>query len=377
MNIGIDDINLAATDRCIELQELVDSGRRTRTDLSKVGFARRSVLNVWQDPVTLAAEAASPIVEDPEAIGLLLIGTETGLDYSKPISSYVHRLLELGPHCRNAEVKHACYGQTMALRLACAWVRENPTRKALVIGTDICRPQDGPSELIAGLGAVALTVCAEPRVLHMDTVSGCAAVETWDVARPTRTREVADPMLSLCSYLDAVETAWEDLHRASGLEWEQLEYVLYHCPSIPLVRQAHALLSSGRDDFSERVEPGVALNRETANIYSASLYVSLLGLLEVKDVNPGVRIGLFSYGSGGCAEFWTGRVGDQAARVRRHGVLAMIAARRSCSIADWLEADEAIAHQLTASDLDLSGMGRPGTIALERIVGWHRIYRRY
>jgi 3-hydroxy-3-methylglutaryl CoA synthase len=263
----------------------------------------------------------------------------------------------------------------MALRLACSWVRENPNRKALVIGTDICRRQSGPAELIAGLGAVAMTVCAEPRVLQVDPVSGCAALETWDVARPTRAFEYADPMLSLCAYLDAVEMAWEDLRRATGLEWEQLEYVLYHCPSIPLVRQAHALLSAGTDDFSERVEPGLALNRETANIYSASLYVSLLGLLEVKDVNPGARIGLFSYGSGACAEFWTGRIGDQASRVRRHGAWARMAARTCCSIAEWLEADEALERQLTASDLDLSGMTGPGAIALERIVGWHRIYR--
>src|SRR5699024_10089001 len=42
------------------------------------------------------------------------------------------------------------------------------------------------------------------------------------------------------------------------------------------------------------------------NIYTASLYLGLTSLLEGKEIEPGERIGLFSYGSGAVGEFFTG-----------------------------------------------------------------------
>ena len=48
-------------------------------------------------------------------------------------------------------------------------------------------------------------------------------------------------------------------------------------------------------------------NRNVGNIYTGSLYLSLLSLLEQKeDLEAGSRIGLFSYGSGAVGEFFTG-----------------------------------------------------------------------
>jgi 3-hydroxy-3-methylglutaryl CoA synthase len=375
MRVGIDDLNLFAGRRAIDLRLLVEAGRHTPSDLANVGFCRRSVLDACEDPVTLAGEAARPLIEDPGEIGLLLAGTESGLDYGKPISSYLHQVLGLGPSCRNAEIKHACYGATMALRLACSWVREHPSRKALVVGTDICRRHHGPTELTAGLGAVAMIVSAEPRVLTVDPVSGSAAQETWDVARPTATFEFGDAVLSLCSYLDLAEMAWEELSGATGLALDDFEYLLYHCPLISMARQAHATLGGSADDFASRVEPALRFNREVANIYGGSLYASLMGLLETRDLAEGARLGLFSYGSGACAEFWTGQAGPEAQRVRRHGVAAQLAQRRPCSMPEWLAADEALEAQLSAADWERPAESEARGLVLDRISGWHRSYR--
>src|SRR3989442_3686788 len=243
VKVGIDDLNIAAGHRSLELGSLVAAGRHTHADLANAGFHRRSVLDVWEDPITLAAAAARPLITDTTKIGLLLVGTESGFDYGKPLSSYLHRVLALGQNCRNAEIKHACYGQTMALLLACACVRENPERQALVVGTDIPRHHPGPGELVAGLGAVAMTVSVNPRVLEVGYHSGCAAQETWDVARPTATVELADPILSLCAYLDAVEIARDDLRQSETLAVDDCAYVMYHCPLVSLVRQAHLALT--------------------------------------------------------------------------------------------------------------------------------------
>ena len=48
-------------------------------------------------------------------------------------------------------------------------------------------------------------------------------------------------------------------------------------------------------------------NRKVGNIYTGSLYLSLVSLLEQSDqLNEGARIGLYSYGSGAVGEFFTG-----------------------------------------------------------------------
>jgi 3-hydroxy-3-methylglutaryl CoA synthase len=372
--VGIDDLNVAAGSRSIDFEGLVAAGRHRATDLANVGFTRRSVLDVWEDPVTLAAAAAAPLIDDPNSIGLLLVGTESGLDFGKPLSSYLHEVLGLGPRCRNAEVKHACYGGTMGLRLACSWVREHPGRKALVVSTDICRRHQGPAELTAGIGAVAMTITANPRVLEIDVLSGTGAKETWDVARPTPTFEHGDAVLSLYSYLDLIEVAWEDLQESTGIELEDFAYLLYHCPLVSLVRQAHVALTGTSDDFAERVEPALGLNRELSNIYGGSLYASLLGLMEARDLEEGTRLGLFSYGSGACAELWTGRAGTDAAHVRKHNAASRLRARRPCSIEEWLAADAALETQLCARDFETHAPNQ-SAVVLERIDGWHRHYR--
>src|SRR5699024_5596886 len=48
-------------------------------------------------------------------------------------------------------------------------------------------------------------------------------------------------------------------------------------------------------------------SRDIGNIYTASLYLSLISLLEQQEnLKDGARIGLFSYGSGAVGEFFSG-----------------------------------------------------------------------
>jgi 3-hydroxy-3-methylglutaryl CoA synthase len=127
----------------------------TERDLLTVEFRRRSVLPPWEDPVTLAVNAARPLVESAGrgSFEMLIVATESGVDYGKPLSAYVHRYLGLPTRCRNVELKHACYAGTAAIQLATAWVRsEGATgKKALVVMTDVARRHFGdPGELTAG-----------------------------------------------------------------------------------------------------------------------------------------------------------------------------------------------------------------------------------
>jgi len=287
--VGIDDMNLYGSTLSVDNAE-VAAARGTSRYMDLVRIRRRSIAPLCEDPVTLAVNAALPLVEavGPDAFELLIVATESGLDYGKPLSSYVHRHLGLTSRCRNLEVKHACYGGTASLQLACAWIRSEaaPGKKALVVTTDLPGNQFGePAELTPGTGAVAMSVSTEPRVLALDLASGYAAHEV--------------------------------LLAESGAEADRNG-------------------GAGRS-FDRMVKPSLRYCEETGNIFSGTLYAGLAALVDSDPApRPGARVGMYSYGSGSCAEFFAGSLGDAARSVvgaRRIG--AHLAARRPLSLTDY------------------------------------------
>src|SRR5581483_2266997 len=97
----------------IGVAELLAARGLDRSRMSNLLMERKSVNLPVEDPVTNAVNAAKPLVDgltpaEREAIELVVIGTESGLDFGKPISTYVAHYLGLPRRCRSFEVKHAC-----------------------------------------------------------------------------------------------------------------------------------------------------------------------------------------------------------------------------------------------------------------------------
>lgn len=58
-----------------------------------------------------------------------------------------------------------------------------------------------------------------------------------------------------------------------------------------------------------RYEESIVYSRRVGNLYTGSLYLGLISLLENSShLSAGDRIGLFSYGSGAVSEFFSGRL---------------------------------------------------------------------
>jgi 3-hydroxy-3-methylglutaryl CoA synthase len=389
LQVGIDAIRIDGGTLSIPFAEIARRRKYPDAALKTVQFEQRSVLQPWEDPVTLAANAARPLVSDPETYGLLVVGTETGLDFGKPHSSYIHDALGLSTRCKNFEVKHACYGGTAGLRMACDWVQSpaGAGRKALVITTDVARRHDNDiSELTAGNGAVAMSVSREPRFLAIEPLSGVGAAEVYDVARPTAASEWIDAVLSLASYMDLLELSWEDFASASGLGIDDFAMLAYHCPLVSLVERAHALhmeiaaadwtAEATAASFARRVLPGMVYNRLLGNIYSGSLYLSLLGLIETCKPAAGSRVGCFSYGSGACAEFFSGlTVATSLAGVQDSGSRALLDARTAIDFETYLELVGATESQFASRDMKFEPQSlKTPRLALTEIRNFHRRY---
>jgi hydroxymethylglutaryl-CoA synthase len=186
-----------------------------------------------------------------------------------------------------------------------------------VIGSDVARYELGsPGEPTQGCGAVAMIVSANPRVMAMDAESGLFTDDVMDFWRPNyRDQAVVDGKYSTRVYLHAVEEAWKHYHEQTGRSFGDFARFCYHLPFTRMAEKAHEKLAKVcgvalTDEYSAKlIGDSLAYNRITGNSYSASLYVGLCSLLDrcTEDL-AGKRLGLFSYGSGCVAEFFSGVV---------------------------------------------------------------------
>ncbi len=297
-----------------------------------LGNHKMSILPNWEDAVTMAANAAAQLLEktgtNPQEIHQLVVSTESGVDHSKPVASFVQGLLNIGSRCRIYEIKHACYGGTAGIVTSIDWIARNygNSKKALVIMTDMARYGFGSAgEPTQGAGAVALLMEQNPRLLSVDTrMNGIFSKDVFDFWRPTGHRvPVVDGKYSVACYLEAMEEAVSHFRSNLGIPrgklFEHLDYILYHMPFTGMARKAHRHLVDTEhvdldkesreglytESFRAKVEPGLLGAREVGNIYTGSVYMGLASLLETeRNRVEGKRVGVFSYGSGCGAEFF-------------------------------------------------------------------------
>jgi hydroxymethylglutaryl-CoA synthase len=203
IKVGIDLINFYTPQVYLDLAELA-AVRQVPVEKYTVGIGQEkmSLIDPFEDIVTMAAEAAYDIVKGREQnIGLLLFATESGVDYSKSAGVYLHSLLQLNPNCRVLEVKQACFAATGALLLAKDYVTLHPDKLALVIASDVAwYGLNTPGEVTQGAGAVAMVVSVNPRLAVIE--EGKAIVEnSKDFYRPSYNQvPIVDGKLYIRSY---------------------------------------------------------------------------------------------------------------------------------------------------------------------------------
>jgi hydroxymethylglutaryl-CoA synthase len=372
--IGLHAIGLAVPRRFVDMEDLahargVDPSKYTRG----LGAREMAVAEPGEDTVALAALAARRALTasglDRNDLGMLVVGTETGVDHSKPVASFVHGLLQLPSAMRVYDTQHACYGGTAGVMAAVEWIASGAAdgRAALVICSDIARYGLGTAgEPTQGAGAVAMVVAAQPAVLELDVgVSGAASTHVHDFWRPLGRREAqVDGHYSVQCYLEAVAAAYRgwrtravarELVRGGGMVSEQLARICYHVPFCKMAKKAHLQVRRcdlddaaalwdvvaeeeiGAASFRDQVEPSLELCARIGNIYTGSLYLGLAGLLHAQaSALVGQRIGLFSYGSGCTSEFFSGVVAKGAAdRIAAARIPELLAERERITVGEY------------------------------------------
>jgi len=335
VSVGIEKLAAYPGSLVLPMTALCEARGRAVDDIRGTMMIDERSLNVgWEDPVTMAVNAGRLLLteEDRARIGLVIVASESGVDQEKPMSTWVQRYLGLSSRVRNIEVKHACYGATASLQLAASWVASQaaPGEKALIVNTDQSRAHFGkPWEFVMGAGAVAVLVSAEPRVLEIEFGRyGVYTNEVSDLTRPTPQVETGNSETSLLSYLEGLEAAYEDYVRRcpDAADFDgYFQRNVYHLPFGGMGYLAHKALLRRIDvtakketqaHFAKKTLPSLAYVRRMGSTYGASTFIALMALIEGDpDLRPGDRVGMFSYGSGSCAEMWSGRICPEARAV--------------------------------------------------------------
>jgi hydroxymethylglutaryl-CoA synthase len=119
--------------------------------------------------------------------------------------------------------------------------------------------------------------------------------------------------------------------------------------------------SEAWNSFVRKTEPSLHFVRRMGGTYGSSIFIALMGLLATDEaLQAGDRIGFFSYGSGSCAEFWSGRVGISAkASAKPAELQQLLDARRRLSIGEYetveVARDTAIDQGNYGIDLNMLG----------------------
>lgn len=317
MEIGIDKLGFFTPDLYVDMAKLAHARQEDPNKyLIGIGQEKMSVIPPTQDVVTMAANAANKILtdEDKKQIDFVIFATESGIDNSKAAAVYLARLLDLQPNVRAIEVKQACYGATAGIQLAKEHVAFSPESKVLVIGADIARyGLSVPGEPTQGGGAVAILVSAEPRILALSKESTYYTQDIMDFWRPLgKTEAMVDGKYSSNVYLEFLAQVWNDYQKKTGLVLKDFDALLFHLPYTKLGLKGLRQLLVGTDPalaarLTQEFENARKFNQIVGNLYTGSLYLSLVSLLQNSEqLAAGSRIGLFSYGSGAEAEFYSG-----------------------------------------------------------------------
>jgi len=412
--VGIEAMNIFAGSAFLDVQKLAEHRKLDTTRFENLLMKEKTVALPYEDPVSFAVNAAKPLIdalseEEKDRIEMVITCTESAFDFGKSMSTYCHDLLGLNRNCRLFELKNACYSGVAGLQMAVNFIlsQVSPGAKALVIATDVSRfmVEEGGDALTAdwsfaepsgGAGAVAMLVSEMPYVFQIDVgANGYYGYEVMDTCRPLPDADAGDSDLSLLSYLDCCENAFlEYKKRVEGADFaESFSYIAYHTPFGGMVKGAHRNMMRKmvkakpqmiEQDFEARVIPGLLYCQRVGNIMGATAMLSLASTIDHGNFDSPARVGVFSYGSGCCSEFFSGVItSDAQQRLRAQKIKDQLDSRYELSMQEYddlLVGSNAVKFGTRNVTLDSSFVSKArnshsgSTLYLKEIKEFHREY---
>ena len=199
MKTGIDAISFDVANIHLPIKTLATARNIEPEKLEKgLGLIKMTLPDVHQDPVVFGANALTKLILDHNInlneISRIYVGTESSIDSSKPISSFLISLMEQKfgedtlAECDVVDFTFACIGGVDALQNCIDFVKLNPAKKAIVVTTDFAKYDlNSTGEYTQGAGAVAMLVTSKPRIIAFDENWATSTKGVFDFFKPYRT----------------------------------------------------------------------------------------------------------------------------------------------------------------------------------------------
>jgi hydroxymethylglutaryl-CoA synthase len=371
---GIHDIAFKAPSLYLPIEDLAIARNIDPAKLIHgLGLKKMSVCDVDEDIITLAASSVIQLLEqNPDLkvtdIGRIYVGTESSIDGSKPIGTYVHGLVQQYfdskgkdttkiNHIDVVDMTFACIGAVDAVHNSLYYLYANPGKVAIVVAADIANYDlDSPGEYTQGAGAVAVLLSKNPSLISISDKWGVSVKNEHDFFKPIRYQKVNgeileihdekpifDGQLSNTVYQNRITEAWQ--HFRSNELIENYDQLIFHLPYAyhgrriitPLLQQEletegtfDAICAENDIDpkdeqvsrlFSKTpyyknwvkttIAEGDKLSSDMGNLYTASIFLSLVSYCLSDAVQTDKELLFFAYGSGSKAKVFTGKVQPQ------------------------------------------------------------------
>jgi hydroxymethylglutaryl-CoA synthase len=199
MKIGIDAIAFDVAKIHLPIKTLANARNIDPEKLEKgLGLLKMTLPDTHQDTVVFGANALTKLILDNQInlseIARIYVGTESAIDSSKPIASFLVNLIEekFGENtlseCDVVDFTFACIGGVDAMQNCIDFVTLNPTKKAIVVTSDIAKYDlNSTGEYTQGAGAVALLIASNPRIIAFENHWATSTKGVFDFFKPYRT----------------------------------------------------------------------------------------------------------------------------------------------------------------------------------------------
>ena len=199
MKTGIDSISFDVAKIHLPIKTLAEARNIEPEKLEKgLGLIKMTLPDAHQDTVVFAANALTKLIQENNLnlneVARIYVGTESAIDSSKPISSFLIALMEqkFGENtlseCDVVDFTFACIGGVDALQNCIDFVKLNPTKKAIVVTTDFAKYDlNSTGEYTQGAGALAMLIASNPRIIAFDNNWATSTKGVFDFFKPFRT----------------------------------------------------------------------------------------------------------------------------------------------------------------------------------------------
>ncbi|KAJ3326960.1 hypothetical protein HDU76_012478 [Blyttiomyces sp. JEL0837] len=332
-NVGILDLAVSIPKGMVDMAELEVHDGVPGKYTSGLGLKKMSVTGSNQDSVSMALNAVEKLLQktgiNPNSIGRIEVGTETPVDISKPITTFLTRLFGPNSELEGADSVSACYGGTAAFFNAVSWIQSSQWngKLAIVVATDVYQ---GCSELhyLAGAGAVAMLIGPNANVV-LSPHRGNVMLDSWDFYRPlgkmdgvptVKARESVETYVhaaSIChgNLTRLVNAAALNGNAHAGGVVSRCDNLILHCTTASMARRGLDALLKTEDSgisaverhriYESKVKPTLLANEQMGALYTVAIWMSLAVLLSKEGQNAvGKNILMFSFGSGATASLF-------------------------------------------------------------------------